>query len=66
MPRSKNKLPSHCIHKASRQTVVRLDGREHYLGKYGSPESRSAYRRLTAEWRAGITRRFEPRRANVL
>lgn len=52
MPRLKNKLPSYCLHKASGQAVVWFDGREHYLGKYGSPESHSAYRRLTAEWAA--------------
>ncbi len=52
MPRLKNKLPSYCLHKASGQAVVWFGGREHYLGKYGSPESHSAYRRLTAEWAA--------------
>jgi len=52
MPRLKNKLPSYCLHKASGQAVVWFDGRSRYLGKYGSPESHSAYRRLTAEWAA--------------
>ena len=45
MPRLKNKLPSYCLHKASGQAVVWFGGREHYLGKYGSPESHAAYRR---------------------
>jgi integrase len=29
---------------------VRLNGRDFYLGKYGSPESRQEYNRLVAEW----------------
>ena len=50
MPRLKHKLPSYSLHKASGQAVVKFDGRAHYLGKYGSPESHAAYRRLVAEW----------------
>ena len=49
MPRLKHKLPSYSLHKASGQAVVKIDGRAHYLGKYGSPESHANYRRLTAE-----------------
>ncbi|NQV26188.1 MAG: site-specific integrase [Rhodopirellula sp.] len=30
-----------------------MDGRDHYLGRYGSPESREKYHRLIAEWLAG-------------
>jgi hypothetical protein len=29
--------------------VVRINGRDHYLGQYGSPASREAYARLIAE-----------------
>jgi hypothetical protein len=50
MPRLKYKLPSYSLHKASGQAVVKFDGHAHYLGKYGSPESHTAYRRLVAEW----------------
>lgn len=50
MPRLKHKPPSYSLHKASGQAVVKLDGRSHYLGAYGSPESHAAYRRLIAEW----------------
>ena len=42
MPRLKNKPPRYCLHKASGQAVVWFDGRERYLGKYGSPESHAA------------------------
>ena len=31
---------------------VQLDGQRVYLGRYGSPESREAYRRTVAEWAA--------------
>src|SRR5438067_1501969 len=44
--------PSYCKHKATGQAVVRIDGRDHYLGKYGSEESRREYDRLIAEWLA--------------
>jgi hypothetical protein len=44
------RTPSYCLHKASGQAVVRIDGTDHYLGKYGTPESRAEYDRLIAEW----------------
>jgi hypothetical protein len=44
------RTPSLCLHKASGQAVVRLDGKDHYLGKYGSPESEAEYNRLIGEW----------------
>ncbi len=50
MPKLKNKPPTYSLHKASGQAVVHIDGNDHYLGTYGSPESRAAYRRLIAEW----------------
>jgi hypothetical protein len=31
---------------------VRIDGKDHYLGKYGTDESRSRYDRLVAAWLA--------------
>ena len=31
--------PSYCLHKASGCAVVRIDGRNRYLGPHGSPES---------------------------
>lgn len=34
---------------SSGQARVQIDGRVHYLGKYGSPESHAAYKRLVAE-----------------
>lgn len=50
MPKLKHKSPSYFLHSASGQAIVKIDGRTHYLGTYGSPESHAAYRRLIAEW----------------
>jgi hypothetical protein len=40
------------VHKPSGQADVTLDGRDCYLGKHGTQESRSAYDRIIAEWLA--------------
>jgi hypothetical protein len=45
-------IPSYVHHKASGQAVVRLNGIDFYLGRYGSPESKAEYARVTAEWLA--------------
>ncbi len=52
MPRRPGKVPSYCLHKHSGQAVVRFNGRDHYLGSYGSPESHERYESLVARWRA--------------
>jgi len=52
MPRPTGKVPSYCRHRHSGQAVVRIDRVDHYLGRYGSPESYQAYQRAIAEWRA--------------
>ena len=44
-------VPSYCLHKASGQAVVRISGRDVYLGLHGSDESHAEYTRLLAEWR---------------
>ncbi|WP_169973101.1 tyrosine-type recombinase/integrase [Tautonia rosea] len=44
------RTPSYRHHKRSGQAVVTLNGRDHYLGPHGSPESRAEYDRLIAEW----------------
>jgi integrase len=56
VPRSP-RIPSYRYHKASRQAVVVLDGRSHYLGGWNSPESRAEYDRLIADYLAGRRRR---------
>jgi integrase len=44
------KLPKYRLYRPKNLGVVRIDGRDHYLGAYDSPESRERYRRLLAEW----------------
>jgi integrase len=48
-----SRTPSYRLHKASGQAVVTLSGRDFYLGRYGTPESRAEYDRRIAEWLAG-------------
>jgi integrase len=42
--------PKMCRHLASGQAVVRLAGKDFYLGKWRSPEAEAAYHRKIAEW----------------
>lgn len=42
--------PSYLLHQSTGQARVRIDGKDHYLGAYGSPESRDRYDDLIAEW----------------
>lgn len=46
MPR---RIPSYRHHKARDYAVVTINGKDHYLGKYDSNESRENYHRLIAE-----------------
>jgi hypothetical protein len=44
VPRRSGKVPSYCLHKEYGRAVVRLEGSDHYLGLYGSPEAASSIR----------------------
>jgi integrase len=44
------RTPSYRRHKPTGQAVVTLSGRDFYLGRYGSRESRAEYDRLVTEW----------------
>ena len=44
------RLPSYRHHKPSGQAVVTVNGRDVYLGKYRSKESRAQYDRLIADF----------------
>jgi integrase len=61
MPRQR-KIPALRHHRPSGQASVRIDGKDHYLGKHGTPESRENYDRLIARW---LTGRHEPVPASV-
>lgn len=50
MPRPKSRVPALVHHRPSGKARVRIDGKDHYLGPYGSTEADEAYRRLVAEY----------------
>lgn len=53
MPRRpKGSLPTLQHHKPTGRARVTINGRDHWLGKWGSPESRLAYDRMIAEYLA--------------
>ena len=47
------RIPAYRRHKPSGLAVVRIHGKDFYLGKYDSPESHREYERLIAHWLAG-------------
>ena len=49
MPKKRSR-PAYQLHKATGQAKVRIDGKDHYLGAYGSPDSRDEYERLVSAW----------------
>lgn len=50
MPKKSQSKPAYLRHKPTGQARVRINGRDHYLGQYGSPASRERYEELMAEW----------------
>src|SRR5512135_2905682 len=50
MPEPKIRLPKYRHYKPKDLAVVRIDGRDVYLGKYNSPESRERYNQVLAGW----------------
>jgi integrase len=62
MPTSSRRIPKYRHYKPKNLAVVKLNGRDHYLGRYDSPESQESYDRLIAEWLAdGRTERPQTR-----
>ncbi len=56
--------PAYLLHQATGQARVRIDRKDHYLGVFGSQESRDRYDDLIAEWlglRKGKTYAREPK-----
>jgi Site-specific recombinase XerD len=49
MARPKKDQPSYLLHKPSGQARVRINGKDHYLGDYGSKESWQLYHQLLAD-----------------
>jgi integrase len=52
MPRLSHRLPSYRLHKSDGRALVTIHGRDIYLGRHGTPESRAEYERVIAEWLA--------------
>ncbi|WP_169979889.1 tyrosine-type recombinase/integrase [Tautonia rosea] len=50
MPSRSLRVPSYTHHKPTGQARVRIDGRDIYLGRFDTDESRERYRRVIAEW----------------
>lgn len=49
MSRTRSVVPSYLFHRPTGQARVRWQGRDHYLGMYGSPESKRRYAQIVAE-----------------
>jgi integrase len=45
------KVPQYCLHKATGQAYVKIDGRRIYLGRHDSPESKRRYTHEIDRWR---------------
>ena len=45
-------VPAYRLHKARNLANVTIDGRDVYLGRYGSEESKAKYERVIGEWLA--------------
>ena len=43
MPKLNERLPKYRLHRHSGQAIVSLNGEDHYLGPYGSDESRALH-----------------------
>ena len=54
MARKKNVVPSYLLHKATGQARVRVGGEDHYLGAFGSEESRIKYGKIISQVAGGI------------
>jgi integrase len=52
VPARAPRTPKYRLHKPTGRAVVTLDGKDFYLGRHGSPESRAEYDRLVAEYLA--------------
>lgn len=69
--RKSPRFPSYRLHKPTGLAVVRLNGKDFYLGKHGTRASHDKYERLIAEWLAnhrqlpGENRRVEAGRADL-
>lgn len=61
MPKLLHRPPRYTLHKRSGHARCWIDGKEYFLGRHGSPESRAEFARLLAEWQT--THTAPPRRS---
>lgn len=61
MPWADNHIPTYRLNRRSGRAVMTIRGRDVYLGEYGSPQSKTEYRRVIAEFLA--SGREDPRPA---
>lgn len=59
------RTPQYCRHRASGQAVVRIDGRDHYLGTFETKASRAKYHQLIAEWESRGRQSPQPASAEI-
>ncbi len=52
MPKNTPHVPAYRLHKPSGLAVVRLNGKDLYLGRHGSAESQRQYEQVVSEWLA--------------
>ncbi|MGE3180103.1 MAG: hypothetical protein AB7N71_00595 [Phycisphaerae bacterium] len=60
MRTSEPRTPSYRLYKRTGQAVTTIDGKDFYLGTYGTKPSRAAYVALIAEWLAHGRRLSNP------
>jgi len=53
------RIPRYRFHKASGQAVVTIDGKDHYLGKFGSKDSHQKYAEIISQWQSEQTSAFK-------
>jgi hypothetical protein len=60
LKQASSRVSSYRHNKTTDRAVVTIDGRDFWLGKFGSPESKQQYQRLIAEWLAGGRQLWRP------
>ena len=58
--RKSPRIPKYRLHAPSGLAVVRLNGRDIYLGKHGTKESRQEYGRIIKEWLRTVSMTIPP------
>jgi integrase len=65
MPTKTTSTPSYRLYRRTGQAVVTIDGKDRYLGRHGSPESKAEYDRIIGEWLARGRRSEETEPAGI-